>query len=83
MHTFGQHALNHGTRQCLDACRLFGSILYKALSGRSKEAILSADDNLKNLSPKIESINRHTYKHKMEQQIRGSGYVVESLEAAL
>jgi len=73
----------HSARQCLDACRLFGSILHKALSGRSKEAILSADDNLNNLSPMIERINRHTYKQKEEQEIRGSGYVVESLEAAL
>ncbi len=76
----------HGTAECLDACKLYAYILTKALDGKPKDEILSVPDTtnlLKDLSPKIQAIAAGTYKAKTEDQIRGSGYVVESLEAAL
>ena len=77
----------HGAQECVDACRLFGAILFKALSGRSKEEILFGDHFPEGwtepLPPKIQAIAEGTYRDKVEDGIRGSGYVVESLEAAL
>ena len=73
----------HGTQECLDACRLLTRMIIRALQGRSKMDILLADRDSFIGSPKISAIARGEYLDKPVEQIRGSGYVVESLEAAL
>lgn len=73
----------HGAAECLDACRLFGDILYRALRGADKEDCLSATPPERLASPAIQAIARGEYRHKTVAQIKGSGYVVSSLEAAL
>ena len=74
----------HGARECVDACRLFGLMLFKALDGQPKATTLfDLQDTQLSLSPKLAAIARGSYAHKQERDIRGSGYVVESLEAAL
>jgi ADP-ribosyl-[dinitrogen reductase] hydrolase len=75
----------HGAAQCVDACRLFGLMLVKALDGSRKADILVGRGSLLrgSLCPEIEAIACGTYVHKTEDQITGSGYVVECLEAAL
>jgi len=73
----------HGAQECIDACRLFASILYNALSGMDKERVLLDHDESIIESPAIREILRGSYKGKTEDQIKGTGYVVESLEAAL
>ena len=77
----------HGTEECIDACRLFGSMIYKALSGKSKEDILFGEyfpfnEDIQ-LSENIQEIAEGIYKDKNESDIKGSGYVVKSFEAAL
>jgi len=73
----------HGAVECLDACRLFGNMLQRALGGADKEAILSgaAPDTL--ASSSIRRVGRGNFRTKDRSAIRGTGYVVESLEAAL
>lgn len=72
----------HGSPECIDACRLYGDILFRALSGMPKEEVLfSAAPAI--TAAKIESIAQGIYRDKSLDQVRGSGYVVESLEAAL
>jgi ADP-ribosyl-[dinitrogen reductase] hydrolase len=77
----------HGATECIDACRLFGSMLLKALRGQSKEEILFEDPfpwwSEPPLSDRIQAIADGDYRRTPERDIRGSGYVVESLEAAL
>jgi len=77
----------HGSVECLDACRLFGALLARALAGASRDEILAAgkelDDATAPLAPKLAALARGEYRAKPESAIRGSGYVVESLEAAL
>lgn len=73
----------HGATECLDACRLFGSMIWKALNGSSKDEILFRHEGLDGLSQRIQAIAQGEYRNKTEDQIRGSGYVVECLEAAL
>ena len=74
----------HGAPECIDACRLFALMLAKALAGKSKDDILFGQDNVQlKLVNKIHAIAAGEYANKTEDQIRGTGYVVESLEAAL
>ena len=72
----------HGTLECLEACRLFAEMLFRALSGMDKDDILFMTTG-KIMSPKIAEIVSGVYRQKSIERIRGSGYVVESLEAAL
>ena len=57
--------------------------LYRALEGAGKEAVLRGDDRETHTSQGIQSIADGEYLTKKESSIRGTGYVVESLEAAL
>ena len=73
----------HGASECLDACRLFARVLVRALSGQSREEIALADRERFAGSPRVAAIARGEYLAKPEAAIRGTGYVVESLEAAM
>lgn len=80
----------HGARTCVDACRYFGGLLWAALHGTSKEDLLSpfyssAPDLWRDqpLCPEIAEIAAGSFKRKKPPEIRGTGYVVRSLEAAL
>jgi len=72
----------HGALECLEACQLFAEMIYLALSGQSKDQILFGT-SVKISSPKISDIAEGNYSQKSIAQIHGTGYVVESLEAAL
>ncbi|HPA08903.1 MAG TPA: ADP-ribosylglycohydrolase family protein [Methanoregulaceae archaeon] len=73
----------HGAKECIDACRLFASILFNALSGMDKERVFFDHDETIVESPAVREILKGSYKGKAEDQIKGTGYVVKSLEAAL
>jgi ADP-ribosyl-[dinitrogen reductase] hydrolase len=73
----------HGAPECIEASRLFGAMLHAALSGSSKNDILLNHGLSGFESEKIEAIANGIYFSKSLEGIRGSGYVVESLEAAL
>jgi ADP-ribosyl-[dinitrogen reductase] hydrolase len=73
----------HGAEECLDACRLFARIICRALLGQSREDVLVADAGSFRSGERIAAIARGAYLTRSEASIRGSGYVVESLEAAL
>jgi ADP-ribosyl-[dinitrogen reductase] hydrolase len=73
----------HGAAECLDACRLLGDMLFRALDDATKSEVLF--NSARNLfeSKSIQSIATGNYPRKDEPLIKGTGYVVESLEAAL
>jgi ADP-ribosyl-[dinitrogen reductase] hydrolase len=73
----------HGAAECVDACRLFGRILCRALSGMPKEEVAGGDRAGFTASPRIVEIARVSYRSKRESEVRGTGYVVASLEAAM
>ncbi|MFO7642590.1 MAG: ADP-ribosylglycohydrolase family protein [Candidatus Competibacteraceae bacterium] len=77
----------HAAPECIQASQLFGAILHQALAGLDRDAILFGshfpDAGSEALSPRLASIARGDYRDKTEGEIRGSGYVVECLEAAL
>jgi ADP-ribosyl-[dinitrogen reductase] hydrolase len=82
----------HRTKAAVDACRYFAGLLVGALRGKPKPELLSpyfypGDDpdfwNENGLDPKIAAIAAGSFKKKNPPEIRGTGYVVDSLEAAL
>jgi ADP-ribosyl-[dinitrogen reductase] hydrolase len=74
----------HAAQECVDACRLMASIIVRLLSGATPEDALVHDNTgFVSASPKIAAIATCDYVDQTEDQIRGNGYVVDSLEAAL
>jgi ADP-ribosyl-[dinitrogen reductase] hydrolase len=74
----------HATQACLEACRLFATVLACAISGADKHTVLLAAAKLESIeSDALRSIAQAAYLDKPVEAIRGSGYVVASLEAAL
>src|SRR5215470_4921730 len=73
----------HGAQECIDACRLFGEMLARALDGASKADILFSHDPADIRSATLRAIARGDYRDKTAEDISGSGYVVHCLEAAL
>jgi ADP-ribosyl-[dinitrogen reductase] hydrolase len=72
----------HAAQECIDACQLFAEMIYLALSGQNKDQILF-DTKAQVSAPKVKAIADGSYSSKLITQIHGTGYVVESLEAAL
>ncbi len=87
----GQSSLTtHGATTCIDACCYFGGLLWAALNGASKEELLSTGFtpvkdgwSKQPLCAPIAEIAHGSFKRKKPPEIRGTGYVVKSLEAAL
>ena len=73
----------HGADECIDACRLYSRLLLTALAGEDKENLLFTDSLSFSGTAKIAGIANGNYRSKNEQDIRGTGYVVDCLEAAL
>ena len=73
----------HGAAECIDACRLFAAMLVWALRGAGKDDVLTVGATTFSGAAKVADIARGSYRSKDERAIRGSGYVVASLEAAL
>lgn len=79
----------HGAQEAVDACRYLAALLVGALGGQDKAALLvdhySPAPGIWDppLAPKIAAVAGGSYKEKNPPSIRGTGYVVESLEAAL
>ncbi|CAF1472707.1 unnamed protein product, partial [Rotaria magnacalcarata] len=84
--------ITHGDRKAYDACRYYGALIVAALHGYAKEQLLDDEFYSKHtewfrnnqLHPDIESIANGSYKKDgYNAGIRGKGYIVAALEAAL
>lgn len=80
----------HGAREAVDACRYLAALLVGALQGLPKSVFLAPSFSPvpglwreSPLAPKIASIAVGSFKAKDPPAIRGTGYVVDCLEAAL
>jgi ADP-ribosyl-[dinitrogen reductase] hydrolase len=76
-----QSYTTHAAKECVDACRLFMAQLLDALDGADKDA--ATRPRVMNLPPKVLFINAGEWRSKSRDQISSSGYVVNTLEAAL
>ena len=80
----------HRSREAVDACRYMASLLLGLLDGRPKEQVLSPDYeavpglwDVEPLERRVAKIRRGSFKERQPPRIRGSGYVIATLEAAL
>lgn len=75
----------HAEQRCIEACIAYSIILNKALNNKNKEDILSFNESEKNhlKHPEILKIINGSYKIKNRDQIESSGFVIDTLEAAL
>ena len=80
----------HQAQEAVDACRYFAGLLIGTLRGVDKKTLLSPGycpvEGLWErdpLSDKIASIADGSFKDRNPPEIRGTGYVVDALEAAL
>jgi ADP-ribosylglycohydrolase len=80
----------HGAPEAVDGCRYLAALIVGALGGAAKADLLSDhfaplpglwDDGP--LSPRIAEIAAGSFRRREPPEIRGTGYVVRSLEAAL
>lgn len=71
----------HASDECIQACQYFSALLIRALQGVNKSQLLSSQ-NISGLSC-LQHIVTGDFKTKPMDEIKGSGYVIESLEAAL
>jgi len=93
IHNAGESSrTTHAAPTTVAACRYFAGLLLGALEGRSKEQLLSSffhpaldSDHWHRqpLPPEIAEIASGSFKLKEPPEIKGSGFVVRSLEAAL
>ncbi|MEQ1691773.1 MAG: ADP-ribosylglycohydrolase family protein [Gemmatimonas sp.] len=80
----------HGTATAVDACRFASGLIVGAMTGATKEELLAPRYtpvpgawNDAPLHPLIDAVASGSYARKTPPEIRGDGYVVRSLEAAL
>ena len=80
----------HANEMCVDACRYMAGIIVGLLNGESKETVLSSmyspvENYFDNepLCDAIKEVASGSFKTKQPPEIKGTGFVVESLEAAL
>lgn len=77
----------HGAQESIDACKIATLLIANLLNGMTKydalkDCSLWARNNL-SLSPKLNQVLNGSYMIDDESKIKGSSYVVESLEASL
>jgi ADP-ribosylglycohydrolase len=80
----------HGAAECVDACRYLAGLIVGALHGRTKDELLAPLFSpvaglweREPLAPKVAAVAAGSFKQKNPRAIRGTGYVIDSLEAAL
>ena len=72
----------HAAEEAIECARLFGTLIYLALNGQSKEDILFNNQYIAHAS-KVIPLAKGAFINKGVSDIKGTGYVIDSLEAAL
>ncbi len=77
--------LTHADPRCLEANRLFARLLCAALESTDREVLLAQFERWQDgvQDAELWSVVAGGYRHRSPPEIRGSGYVIASLEAAL
>jgi len=76
-----QSEATHCAPESIDSCRYFNTILHYLLNGYGKNEAFAP--HKMSLLVRLLIINAGEYKEKHRDQIRSSGYVIDTLEAAL
>jgi ADP-ribosylglycohydrolase len=88
----------HASQLCLDSCRVYTALIIGALQGATKEQLLNSDElyvpaglpsdywtmkTTSPLEPSVVAVMAGSYKHRNPPEIKASGFVIETMEAAL
>ena len=76
-----QSRTTHGAEEAVDACRAFAELLADAIAGTPRAALLAPRPF--EGAPAIAGIMAGSWRGRARNEIRSSGYVVHTLEAAL
>ncbi len=71
----------HGAAECIDACGYFANVLANAMTCDDKQALFERV-TYEPYTPGVGGISDLGFISKSQSHIRGSGYVIDSLEAA-
>lgn len=72
----------HGAPEAVECCQLLGFVLARCLAGKPKHEVLNGS-GLALSELKVSELATGQYLNKSRNEVRGSGYAVASLEAAL
>jgi ADP-ribosyl-[dinitrogen reductase] hydrolase len=75
-------AVTHGNKECLDCASLMGDVIFKGVNGFSKDVVLE-NSSLPVSGERIRGLCAGKFRGKPRKDISTSGYVVDTLEAAL
>ena len=78
-----QSRTTHGAAEAVDACIAFADLLADAIAGRPRSEVLRERSDEPPYAGEIAAILAGSWRGKTRQEIRSSGYVVHSLEAAI
>jgi ADP-ribosyl-[dinitrogen reductase] hydrolase len=80
----------HASDPCVSACRYLATVLAALIHGDERDEVLSADwpplarlSAVKPLHPLIQEVALGSFRRRQPPEIKGSGWVVKSLEASL
>lgn len=73
----------HGAAEAIDACRILGTLLSALIDGADRDDALASVEPAEDSTDGMRAIIRGDWRDKPIKAIRGTGYVVNSLEAAL
>lgn len=72
----------HAATSCVDACRYTTRLIIHLLNGLEKETALKLAAQTPELSSEIQDVINGSFRVKQPPEIKGTGYVVKSLETA-
>jgi ADP-ribosyl-[dinitrogen reductase] hydrolase len=87
-HAVASSATTHGAQTCLDACGYYSFLIDGALAGKSKDELLNTTTlplqlQASEASSEVRIIASGSYQTRQPPDIKGTGYVIDALEAAL
>jgi ADP-ribosylglycohydrolase len=77
-----QSQTTHGAAEAVEACALLCNVLLAAINGRGRKRCFQQDPATY-ATPKIKALAAGSWRSKSRDDIRSSGYVIDTLEAAL
>ena len=76
-----QSRTTHAARESVDACVAYAGLIADAIAGQSLDTLLTPKSHRS--SPAVRAVMAGSWRGKKREDIRASGYVIHSLEAAL
>ena len=73
----------HQALEAIECCKILGHVLFRAINEYHPRANLLDGYSATHSTRPLQDLCKRTYINKSDTEIKGSGYVVESLEAAL